>query len=128
MSALELALSIALAISVWLLIRLYRKHLIVRHLFIRSSDWCSRKIDEVASVAADEISDLLGQMAAKSNGAFTAAEAREDIPLLILRANEDWRDQADQLQARLRRNSIRALDSRDLDDLIWSPWIAGIKP
>lgn len=47
MTNLEIGLSFAEVITFAALVRLYRKQMIVRHLCIRFSDWCARKIDEM---------------------------------------------------------------------------------
>ncbi|MEZ5688783.1 MAG: hypothetical protein R3E21_08400 [Caenibius sp.] len=127
MSTLEITLSVALALVCWMLLRLYQKHLILRHLFIHSSDWCARKIDEVANSATKQLVERVMQDDVNDGYQFTISEARDTVPLVIIDAKKEWQKQAAALQARLWRNGIKPLDGRDLDDLIWHPWIAGLK-
>lgn len=128
MTTLEIFLATALALTCGLLFRLYRKHLILRHVFIHSSDWCARKVEEVAWSATDQITRIAVEDAAERGWQLSDNEARERVNCNILNATNEWQAQADAMQARLKRNGVRPLDRRDLDDLIWSPWIAGIKP
>lgn len=128
MTTLEIVLASALALTSGLLFRLYRKHLILRHVFIHSSDWCARKVEEVARSATDQITRIAIEDAAERGRKLSESEARDWVNCDILDATKEWQSQADAMQARLKRNGIRPLDERDLDDLIWSPWIAGIKP
>jgi len=128
MSALEIGLATALVLSWGLLFRLCRKHLILRHVFIHSSDWCARKIEEVARSATGQIIRFAMEDAAERGQQLSESEARGWVNCDILDAIKEWQAQVDTMQARLKRNGIRPLDEHDLDDLIWSPWIAGIKP
>lgn len=128
MSALETILAIALALTSWLLFRLYRKHLILRHVFIHSSDWSARKIEALARSATDQLTSLAIDDAAGKGSHLTESEARGFVNFEVLDATKEWQAQADAMQARLRRNGIRPLDEHDLDSLMWRPWIAGIKP
>lgn len=128
MSTLEIGLATALALTCGLLFRLYRKHIILRHVFIHSSDWCARKVEEVARSATDQITRIAMEDAAERGRQLSETEARGWVNCDILDATKEWQAQADAMQARLKRNGIRPLDEHDLDDLIWSPWIAGIKP
>ena len=41
MSSLDVSLCVVLAVVMALLFRMYRKQLILRHVFVRSSDWCA---------------------------------------------------------------------------------------
>lgn len=127
MTTLEIVLASALALTCGLLFRLYRKHLILRHVFIHSSDWCARKVEEVAQSATDQITRIAMEDAAERGWQLSESEAREGVNCNILNATNEWQAQADAMQACLKRNGLRPLDKRDLDDLIWSPWIAGIK-
>jgi len=128
MSSLEIGLAIALVLTCVLLFRLYRKYLILRHVFIHSSDWWARKVEEVARSATDQIIRYAIEDAAERGGQLSANEARDCVNCDILDATKEWQEQADAMQARLKRNGIRPLGAADLDVLIWSPWIAGIKP
>lgn len=128
MSGLEVGLAITLVSTCGLLLRLYRKHLILRHVFIHSSDWCVRKVEEVARSATDQITQIAMEAAAERGLQLSEGEARGCVNCDILDATKEWQAQVDAMQGRLKRNGIRPLDQHDLDDLIWSPWIAGIKP
>lgn len=48
---LDFALIAALVAAKLLLVRMHRKQMILRHLFIHSSDWCARKIHQMADSA-----------------------------------------------------------------------------
>lgn len=126
MTNLEVALIVAEVITLGALVRIYRKHMIVRHLFIQSSDWCARKIIEVAETACWRIMDDVKQ-SAKANGTeLTDDEARDTVPYVILDAKKAWEAQADHFQATLKRNGISQLGAFDLDVLFW-PGILGFK-
>ena len=127
MTTIETTLAIALALTSWLLLRLYRKHLILRHVFIHSSDWCARKVEEVARSATEQITSIAIEEGDKEGRRTSESEARDWVNCNILDARKEWQVQSDAMQARLKRNGIRPLDERDLDDLIWSPWVSGIK-
>ena len=121
MTKLEVALAVALATAIWVGIRLYRKHLIVRHLLIESEDWCARKIDEVVESASCEIIDLNSAWGAERGQSLTEEELQDGLPDAVLSAKRDWQKQFDGLQRRLARNGIRPLQNSD-HDLILSPW------
>lgn len=128
MSTLEISLGIALTLASFLLFRLYRKQLILRHAFIRSSDWCARKIDEMTESASWCITDMVKQNAASSGHSITDEEARDHVPYVILDAKKEWVEQKEAFQSRLARNGISPLDLGDLDNLILNPGLAGLKP
>ena len=102
MTKLEVALAVALASAIWIAIRLYRKHLVVRHLFIQSSDWCARKIDEVVESASCEIIDLHSARGAEHGQSLTEEELQSVLPDAVVNAKRDWQKQVDALQLRLR--------------------------
>jgi len=84
MTKLEIILSAAEIGTLLALVRCYRKQLIIRHVFIRYSDWCADKIKEVAEVSSDEIIEK-SKFAAKVNGyEMSDDEARRGIPYPIL--------------------------------------------
>jgi len=85
-------------------------------------------VEEVARSATDQIIRTAIDDAAERGQLLSESEARSLVNRDILAAPKEWQAQADAMQARLKRNGIRPLDAHDLDDLIWSPWIAGIKP
>ena len=125
MTKLEVTLAVALVAAIWLAIRLYRKHLVVRHLFIESSDWSARKIDEVVESASCEIIDLHSAWGAERGQSLTEEELQSVLPDAVVHAKRDWQKQVDALQLRLARNGIRPLRDGDYD-LIFSPWFAGL--
>ena len=127
MTTLEIVLAIALTLTCILLARLYRKHLILRHVFSHSSDWCACKIDEMVESACSSIGYIVTEDAARIGQEVTDKQARDNVPFVILNAATEWTTQKEAFQTRLIRNGIRPLDGHDLDDLIWSPWIAGIR-
>lgn len=123
-----MALSLTLILAIFLILRLYRKHLILRHAFIMSSDWCARKIDEMTESACWCITDLVKESAARSGYDISDEEARGSVPLVILDAKREWTEQKEAFQSRLVRNGIKPLDIGDLDNLILNPGLAGLKP
>lgn len=127
MSDLDIFLSVALALVIALLFRMYRKQLILRHLFIQSSDWCARKIDEMVESASYAVMESEMARAAESGRMVPEDRARDAIPYVILNAKKEWLEQKDTYQARLRRNGISPLDIDDLDNLIIQPGLAGFK-
>lgn len=127
MSVLEIALSIALAIAILQSLRLYRKQMILRHLFIRSSDWCARKIDEMTEDAKWHSTNLQKEWAEAEGRNVTDEDALGNIPCDILDAKKEWSDQKEAFQSCLVRNGIRQLDASDLDDLILDPGLFGFK-
>lgn len=127
MTNFEIALSVAEVGTLWALVRLYRKQLIIRHLFIRSSDWYANKIDEMTESASWTIIEQ-AQEAAKRNGlTLTDDDARGYIPIAILDARKEWEEQTDELQTTLKLNGLSPLGVFDLDSLIWNPGLAGFK-
>lgn len=76
MSVLEIGLAIALVLTCGLLFRLYCKHLILRHMFIHSSDWNARKVEEVAKSATDQIIRIAIDHAAERGQQLSEREAR----------------------------------------------------
>ena len=127
MTNLEIALSFAEVTTLAALVRMYRKQMIVRHLFIRFSDWCARKIDEMTESASWEIIDHAKASAEERGRHISDDEARSSIPYVILDAKEEWQDQADYFQAMLRHNGIAPLGEFDLDTLVLNPGLAGLK-
>ena len=118
MTSLEIILIAALTLCVCLLIwinhkiaRLRQKHLILRHIFISSSDWSANKIEEVANDAVVQICDLVCQF----DPSRTFEEARGEVRNNILDASKEWAAQIDALQSRLERNGLRRLGGTDLD-------------
>jgi hypothetical protein len=124
MSTLEIILSAILALALWQLISIHRKQLIIRHLFVHSSDWCARKIDEIVESAEYEI---VGWVKRDDGHSITDEDARDYIPFTILNAKGEWEQQKDAFQARLRLNGIRPLDDFDLDTLTLNPDLVGFK-
>lgn len=127
MTNLEIGLSFAEVITLAALVRLYRKQMIVRHLFIRFSDWCARKIDEMTESASWEIIDHAKASAEQRGRPISDDEARNSIPFVILDAKEEWQDQADYFQSMLRHNGMAPLGEFDLDTLVLNPGLAGLK-
>lgn len=109
------------------LVRIYRKHLIVRYLFIRFSDWTAHKIDSMAESASWEIMTLQKHVCEERGCSITDDEARKAIPYVILEAKKEWRAQADYFQAMLRHNGMSPLGVSDLDRLVLDPGLAGLK-
>ena len=127
MTNLEIALSIAEFATLAALVRIYRKQMIVRHLFIQFSDWTARKIDEMTEGASWEITELQKAVSEERGYPIADDKARDSIPYVILHAKAEWQDQADYFQAMLRRNGMPPLTEFDLDTLVLNPKIAGFK-
>ena len=127
MTNLEIALSVAEIITLAALVRIYRKHMIVRHLFIDYSDGCARQIDEMTGSASCEIIELAKASAEDRGRAITDDEAQDWIPDVILDAKEEWQDRVDYLQANLKHNGMAPLGVFDLDTLVLNPGLAGFK-
>ena len=128
MSTLEIALSIALVVAILLLVRLYRKHLILRHVFIHSSNWCARKIDAMTADASQSIVSLAMELTETNDNPFTADDARSLIDDSILEATAEWREQMHNFQDQLVRNGMRPLDEIDLDVPLLNPGWIGLRP
>jgi len=127
MTNLEIVLSVAEAVTLAALVRIYHKHMIVRHLFIRFSDWCGQKIGEMTESASWEIMDQAKAIAATRGHRITDDQARDCIPDVISDAKGEWQDQVDYFQAMLKRNGMARLDLSDLDGLVLNPRMAGLK-
>lgn len=127
MTNLEIALSAAEVITLAGLVRLYRKHMIVRHLFIQFSDWAARKIDEMIESASWEIIEQQKVACLERGHSITDEDARGSIPYVILNAKGEWEDQADYFQAMLKHNGMAPLGEFDLDAPVFNPSLAGIK-
>lgn len=127
MTNLEIGLAVTEVATLAALVRIYRKHMIVRHLFIRFSDWTARKIDEMTDGATWAITDLQKGWCQERGYPISDDEARDSIPYVILHAKAEWQDQADYFQAMLKRNGMSPLDTFDLDTLVLNPEIAGLK-
>lgn len=118
----------ALVAALWGLIRLYRKHLILRHLFIEYSDWCADKIDAMTGSAVFKIVELQQELVESAGyEPITTEEARGAVPFAILEAKPEWQKKIGQLQARLARNGMKPLDLVDLDGPMLNPVFTGIK-
>ena len=128
MSVLNFTLGVLLIISTVQAVRLYRRQMILRHVFIRSSDWCALKIDEMIDSAAWSIMDLVQDRSTQHDQTITDEQARGAIPYTILNAKKEWLSQKEAFQAQLARNGIKPLDLDDLDGPIWNPRISGIRP
>jgi len=127
MTNLEVGLGLALASSVALLFRTHRKLLILRHLFVLSSDWCANKIGDLADTATDSIIQQ-AQWARELQGRqMPEDEARTLVPDVILEAKQNWTIQKEAFQADLARNGIVPLGQSDIDDFIWNRRRAGYK-
>jgi len=109
-NAILLAALIALIVLQW---RSYRRYLLVRLEFIQSSDWCARKIEQMADLAIYEIGQLAKQNADTRGYKLSDAEAREYVPDVILEAVEKWCQQRDGFQKRLRAEGIPPLNNDD---------------
>ena len=107
-----------IAVCVWQLIRIYRQVRIIRHLFIESSDWAARTIEEIVESSSFEICEAAVQAAKVRGTDITWDDARDYIPDVVSTAKLNWTNQKDRFQAMLAANHIRPLDERDLDDLI----------
>lgn len=127
MSNLEIGLSVALGIALWQLVRVYRRQVLLRHLFIQSSDWCARKIMEMGEAAKQSLSDALIEQAKMEGRRLSHSEAVEFVPCSILNAKQEWNAQADYFQATLKLNGITALGGADLDSRSWNPLLYGLK-
>lgn len=127
MTNLEITLIAAEVVTLAALVRLYRKHMIVRHLFIRFSDWTALKIDEMAESASWEIMDRQKTACQEQGYPITDEEARGCVPDVIIHAKGEWRDQADYFQAMLKRNGLSPLGGFDLDAPVFNPGLSGIK-
>lgn len=111
-------LLVIVALGAWQLVRLRRQMRIVRHLFIESSDWAARTIDEIVESASFAICEAAVQ-AAKARGTdMTLEDARGYIPDVVSTAKVNWINQKERFQAMLSANHIRPLAQGDLDDLI----------
>lgn len=128
MSTFEIALGVALAVAIWLLVRLYRKHLILRHVFIRSSNWCAMKIDEITASASQSIVGLAMELTAANDDPLNEDDARNLINFSILESPTEWRKQMHDFQDQLVRNGIRPLDEIDLDGPLLNPSWSGLNP
>ena len=127
MPTLEIALASALAVAIMVIARLYRKQLILRHIFIKSSDWCGRKIEEVVESATSTISDMAKAQSRREGFEISDNEASNSVPCIVSDANKEWVEQKNALQSRLKRNSIDPLGVGDLDNPIWNPDYTGLK-
>jgi hypothetical protein len=127
MTNLEMALSVAEAGTLLALVRCYRKQLIIRHLFIRFSDWCALKIDEMTESASWEIMDRQKTSCQESGYPITDDEARGSVPDVIIHAKAEWQDQTDYFQAMLKHNGVSPLGGFDLDAPVFNPGLSGIK-
>jgi len=127
MTNLEIALFSTEVITLAALVRIYRKHMIVRHLFIRFSDWSARKIDEMTEAASLEVIDQVKASAEERGRHISDDEARQWIPYVILDAKGEWADQADYFQAMLKHNGMAPLGEFDLDTLVLNPGLAGLR-
>ena len=72
-------LIVALIGMIALLWRTYRRYLIVRHLFIRSSDWCALKIEEMTEAATDEIMEMAKHGAGERGFEISDDDARDHV-------------------------------------------------
>lgn len=127
MTGLEWTLAGACLLLVSLLVRAYRKQMILRHLFIQFTDWTAAKIDEMI-VAAEGQAIKAGQREAELEGRKPDdARSLGAIYYDIAGAKEDWGRRIDDLQSRLRRNGLRPLDLDDKDIPLLSPGLSGIK-
>jgi len=111
-------LLVIMALGAWQLIRVRRQMRIIRHLFIESSDWAARTIDEIVESASFAICEAAVQ-AAKARGTdMELDDARGYVPEVVSTAKVNWIKQKERFQAMLSANHIRPLDQADLDDLI----------
>ncbi len=127
MTGLEWALAGACSLLVWLLVRSYRKQMILRHLFIQFTDWTAAKIDRIV-IAAEAQAIKADHREAQMEGRKPDDEgALGFVGWEIVSAKADWGREVDDLQSRLRRNGMRPLDLDDKDIPLLSPGISGIK-
>ena len=117
----SIALSIALTLVTLILVRVYRKQRILRHIFITSSDWCGEKIDEMVQSASYEIVESETAKACHNGRQIDERRAREAIPDVISDAMKEWRQQKNGFQAQLVRNGISQLNLDDLDLFAFTP-------
>lgn len=87
----------------------------LRQEFVRSSDWCGRKIKEMAQSAELAIVDLVKQDAARRGIPLPDKNARGEVPYTILNAQQEWFEQKEAFQAALCKGGMRRLDYGDLD-------------
>ena len=127
MTNLEIALSVAEVVTLASLLRIYRKHMIVRHLFIRFSDWTAQKIDEMSESASWEIMDRQKTVYQEQGHPITDDEARDWVPDTITHAKREWGDHVDHFQATLKHNGMSPLDDFDLSTPILNPKLYGFK-
>lgn len=127
MTNLEVVLGLALAGTVALLVRTHRKQLILRHLFMRSSDWCAFKIDDMEESATAAIIEYMQLLREQNGKPITREEALGSVPYVILDAKQNWIIQKEAFQADLVRNGIAPLVQSDLDDFYLTPGRAGYK-
>lgn len=109
MNVIEIALSGALALMIYLLVRSHRKTLILRHIFMQSSDWCADKINELVDDASNAIVELETALAKEKGRIITNDRAGDAIPFIILHAKREWKAQKDEFQETLVLNGIRSL-------------------
>lgn len=119
MTTLEGVLSVALACTLALLVRSYRRQRIIRHLFIQSNDWSARRFEEMAEMAVITVASLLRTEDGFADDTEKMAHAYRTLPFCIIDAERDWSKQTNNFQATLRHNGIRPLDLSDKDDLIF---------
>ncbi len=127
MTTLEIVLALTLSTMIMLFVRLYRKQLILRHIFIKSSDWCGRKIEEVIGSATLTISEMAKDQARFKGLEISDNEAKGFVPFIVSDAKKDWVEQKDALQSQLKRNGIDPLDMGDLDNPVLNPSFTGFK-
>lgn len=113
MTALSILLMLALVASIALLIRTRHHYLIMRHEFIRSSDWCARKIEEMAEAATDEIREMAKWHAQEQGEEISDEDALDRVPDVIRESLEKWRKQKDAFQMRLQQQGIPPLENDD---------------
>jgi hypothetical protein len=94
--------------------RLLVRELVLRHIFIQSSDWCAYKIDKLVERADYTIIEEVRHRYPE----YTDERARMHVPTEITNAKADWEKQCDEFQKKLAANGMAPLSKDD--------WVFGL--
>ena len=127
MSTLEVTLGILLCVQMYVAFRLRQKQIILRHLFMQSSEWYASKIAEMTESASYWISFLAEENAKSRGSLITDEEADGYIPYKISLAVGECEKQKQAFQTCLSRNGIQPLGAEDMD-LMLDTRLSGFRP
>jgi molecular chaperone GrpE (heat shock protein) len=91
-----------------------KKILVLRHEFIKFSDWSANTLIDVSESATEAI--VKEVLNFRPN--LSRADAELFVPTTVSNASKEWRNTCDKFQVSLVRNGIEALNSEDVQFIL----------